>query len=468
MIYRPLVVGGAPADEADGTSNGIYRADSYVCGAAIHAGVVTNAEGGCGVLELIGEHTGYPATLRHGIASVRFNSSFPRSFRFIPGATSTCRDLRWPLLAITASFTAILSIFTTSPYVFFFSIFVSVYLHVSLASDPPDLDSYYSLFSACLGSLLPSTFVMYVMYHFLVRRTLHNLHAQVEKTLLWVGGCWLGALNNETFDQWIPISRLTPHDLAQQPGAIPALIFVLVVLILIAFGQAWAIRMEGRLRQHLTLYGVMSAGLLILLPIPHLYLRLHHYIISVLLLPGTAMQTRPSLLYQGLLVGLFINGVSRWGYASILSTAGDLLGDAQLGSLLPTVFDPQISRQDSTTGNITFTLSWPPLPSVWEASHHDYHESTATEPFKYDGVSVLVNDVERFRTYPMSKTDLRNGTSVESEPLKITWIRDMYDSARPEYFRFAYMKGSMAQDYTKAGVWEADGLWTHMPEGPSR
>ncbi|ERF70440.1 hypothetical protein EPUS_04718 [Endocarpon pusillum Z07020] len=93
----------------------------------------------------------------------------------------------------------------------------------------------------------------------------------------------------------------------------------------------------------------MGIGILLLSAIPGLKLRIHHYILALLLLPGTSLQTRPSLLYQGLLVGLFINGIARWDFASILQTPAALLEDGLVGSLLPEVVTPAI-----VANNITF------------------------------------------------------------------------------------------------------------------
>jgi len=75
-----------------------------------------------------------------------------------------------------------------------------------------------------------------------------------------------------------------------------------------------------------------------------------------------------------------------------------------------------------------------------------------------DGVSILVNDVERFRGYG----DEGFGSSRD-----FVWERDPR-SSEPEYFRFAFMEGTQVWDYTKAGTWLADGTWKAMDAGPSR
>lgn len=433
IIYRPLIVGGAP-EGTDGNDL-IYRGDSFICGSAIQAGVLTDTAGGCGVVNLIGEQKTYGSNSQHGISSVGFNSSFPMSFAFnrteqVMRASGKCRDPRWNLLALSTIFTAAFSLFTTHPATFFGPIFIITFWQIAMASDPPSYSDYPSLASAALADFLPAAFIAVVIYRVSVRKTLMHLDAQFEKTILWVGALWVGALNSLTLDM-IPISRLTGHDIKQQPGAITALIIIILVLIVVVLYQAWCFRLEGRLPRYLGIYGILAFCLLILLAVPSLDLRIHHYILALLLLPGTATQTRVSLLCQGLLVGLFINGVARWGFASILQTAAALQGDAQLGTGLVSILEPVINST-----NITF--AWGGLARG------------------YEGVSVLVNDVERFRGFH------------EDGDNNFTWTRQALD--HPEYFRFGFVSyqpfgGITYSDFTRAGTWWPNGTWEDPPPG---
>ncbi|EMC93964.1 hypothetical protein BAUCODRAFT_141375 [Baudoinia panamericana UAMH 10762] len=470
IVYRPLVIGG-PTDHQTGfedvlVDNAIYRGDSFICGSAVHAGFIKDAEGGCGVLTLTGEQPSFTSSKHHGIESVGFDSYFPRSFGFLSGTRASCKDLRWPALAVSVFFTVVLSLFTTDPAVFFWSVFVISFFQTALATDPPNLTNYYSLLSVAFGRFLPACFCGWVTYRYTVQRTLAGLTAQVEKTFLWLGPLWVGALNNQTFDK-IPIQRLTPHDIRAQPGAIPALIIVILTIFFIALGQAWSFRLEGRMPRYLLIYGLMVAALLVMISVPGLDLRIHHYILALLLLPGTSFQNRPSLLYQGLLVGLFVNGIARWGFDSILQTPGELFQGAQQGTLLPAVSVLAIGAS-----NITFNLG--PLPQ---------YERKA-DVF-WDGISVLVNDVERFKGYA---DDRSYWGDVDTGVGNYTWtwrrhrhgkhydlneIDDLDGGVEteavgdiPEYFRFAYLAGSSAGDYSKAGKWASDG-WTQMEPGPS-
>jgi hypothetical protein len=422
--YRNMVVGGSKS--ADNRSLSIYRGDSHICGAAIHAGIFSNYGGGSGVVSLVGEQNEFPSVDANGISSLNFTPSFPLSFIFLRennGTTAQCNDPRWKLLIITIIFTITVSIFTTSSAVFFGVTSVSTYFCVGLASDPPNFENYVDVVSSAFRGFLPSIFVGLVMYYFCIHHTLDCLTAQIEKTLLWLGGCWLGALNNITFDR-LPLQRLTPHDL-KQPGATLTLISIVVAILLVAVSQALTFRMEGRMPRYLAFYACLGLLILALIAIPYMNVRIHHYILALLLLPGTTIQTRPSLFYQGLLVGLFISGIARWGFDSILQTSIELFGD-DFNSPIPQVFNPI----DSSNNSITFSLR-----NI--SSGHD-------------SMSILINDVERFR-----------GSEDHDEDL-FTWTR--YKAAEPEYFRFAYVKyglakGSSVGQFTKPGTWKPDGAW---------
>ncbi|CAN9241081.1 unnamed protein product [Alternaria alternata] len=202
-------------------------------------------------------------------------------------------------------------------------------------------------------------FVAVVLYSTVIKRALSGLTAQFEKAIFWLGGFWIGALSNYTFD-WIPISRLTAHDLEQQPGAKIALAAIIVVLAVIIVGQVYYFWLEGRLLRYLGLYGIFVTSILICLIIPGVNLRIHHYILAMLLLPGTSLQTRPSLLYQGILLGLFVNGIARWDFDSVLQTSAALRDDAKFNSVVPKILNAVI--ESDTEGTVaTFSYDVHPI-----------------------------------------------------------------------------------------------------------
>lgn len=420
VIFKPLVVGGPE-----------YRGDSFICASAIHAGVISDTSGGCGRLTRIGTRENFQSSSAEGIESIAFDSYFPVAFTVSkdPGIQCGPGEFRGFLFFISILFTSLLCIFTTSER-YFFVIFVAIFIHVGLVSDPPGASTYNTStfpdhMSKLAAGLLPAMFCAVVIYKLIVARTLANIQAPLEKTILWLGGFWFGALSNLTFE-WIPITRLTAHDLEQRSGAKLALAFIIIAISGIIVQQAYSLWLEGRLMRYLGIYAVFISGIFFCLMIPGVEFRLHHYVLALLLLPGTSIQTRPSLLYQGILLGLFVNGIARWGFASILETPDSLRSDGAFDSLIPSVTASVVD-----TEHISFSWAQPPAGSA------------------FDGISILVNDVERYRSF-----------FAEMPPTgdDFTWLRDK-DMNLPEYFRFGYVKKGLALDYSQTGVWYSNGTW---------
>lgn len=419
VIFQPMVVGGPE-----------YRGDSFICASAIHAGVISDGSGGCGRLTRIGQRENFPSSQGNGIESIEFDSYFPMAFTVSEDSGIKCGsgEFRGFLFFISILFTSLLCIFTTSER-YFFVIFVAIFIHVGMVSDPPGASTFNTStfpdhLSKLAGGLLPAMFCATVIYKFIVARTLRNIQAPLEKTALWLGGFWFGALSNLTFE-WIPITRLTAHDLEQRSGAKLALAFIIIAISVIVVQQAYSFWLEGRLMRYLVIYAVFISGILFCLMIPGVEFRLHHYVLALLLLPGTSIQTRPSLLYQGILLGLFVNGIARWGFASILETPDSLRSDGAFDSLIPSVTAAVVD-----TENISFSWAQPPSGST------------------FDGISILVNDVERYRSF---FAEMPPGDNF-------TWLRKT-DMNLPEYFRFGYVKKGLALDYSVTGIWFSNGTW---------
>lgn len=101
--FVPLIVGGGNASTSErgnapvsaASEPYIYRGDSFICSAAIHAGALARHEGGCGSIWITGAHSGYEAVERNGLQSTAFNSTFPVSYYFDQNLDSEqCTDRR--------------------------------------------------------------------------------------------------------------------------------------------------------------------------------------------------------------------------------------------------------------------------------------------------------------------------------------------------------------------------------------
>jgi hypothetical protein len=423
--YRTLVIGGPESVHGTQQENISYRGDSFICASAVHAGIVQKSEGGCGILRSLGARDNYPGSDRNGVTSFVFDSTFPVSYN-LSSTNIPCVSLRWAALSVSITLTGIVSIFTTSPAVFYSFIFVVGFWQVSLVSNPPEYDDYSSVIQWAMSNFLPACFVAWAVYVVCIRRTLRQLDAPLEKTVLWLGAFWIGALDNMTFDK-LPLQRLTARDLTQ-PGAKAILVVVIILIASVGVYQAWSFWSEGRLRKFLVLYTAIGIGLGLLAALPEMNLRIHHYILALLLLPATAVQTRPSLIIQGLLFGLFINGVARWGFASIIETDQSLSGN---GQIVVSAARPMISQPFIAGANITFNF--------------------ANYGSDWDGINIKMNDVDQF-SYVQGVNGTRNFT--------VTREKD-----EPLYFRFGFFKTAspysdfLQGDYTDPAVWRRNGSW---------
>ncbi|KAF3765377.1 LCCL domain-containing protein [Cryphonectria parasitica EP155] len=124
ILNRPLVIGGP-----------IYRGDSYICPAAVHAGVVDDATGGCGVAKLLGTTNSFSDSYMYGIESINVQTYFPKSFKFtIDSDDMTCptaRKTSWVLPYVSVAYTGLIWRATSSTAVRAVWSLAVIYAHVS-------------------------------------------------------------------------------------------------------------------------------------------------------------------------------------------------------------------------------------------------------------------------------------------------------------------------------------------------
>jgi hypothetical protein len=100
VTRRPVVVGGP-----------IYRGDSELCAAAVHAGVLEDAKGGCGVVKRMGQTNSFAGTDMYGVESLAVKTYFPLTFNFpttneeVLGACPEINDRSWALPWVTVGHT---------------------------------------------------------------------------------------------------------------------------------------------------------------------------------------------------------------------------------------------------------------------------------------------------------------------------------------------------------------------------
>lgn len=425
--FVPFLVGG-------GDNQQTYRADSFLCASAIQAGIIKDSTGGCATVNLVGQFTDYLPTTSFRLSSVGFTPDFPMSYRLTTDSTlKQCVDLRNVALAFNILATCLLFIvFRPKPIVLYWFLACVGFWHVALFSQPqrypPPLD-------VAFGAFLPTLFVSYGLWRVSWRFTLPAfVDAPIEAMLWYLAPYWAGVLTNLTTAN-IPINQLTATDITQQPGGLTALIIIVLIVLVLVLNQVRVIRKTGWLPWYLGWYVGGGLAVLVLAFLPGLQFRLHHYIISMALLPGTGFPTRLSAIYQGFLLGMFLNGVAAFGFASILQTAADIAGDGPTGSPLPefvtnsTTYDPSVPLGNQT-------IFWSSIPNA-----------LVTEG--WNGFSLLVDDVERYA-----------GNALNYSLAGL-------DAGLPHFFRLAYASGGSAGDFTMPATLWPNGTWVDsLPGSP--
>ncbi|KAG5719900.1 hypothetical protein E4T56_gene14115, partial [Termitomyces sp. T112] len=422
VAFVPLIVGG-------GDSQHTYRGDSFICAAANQQGLTSNHRGGCASVEPIGNFTDFLPTMSHGLTSIGFPTVFPLSFRLSKTHNlSHCADNRDAALAFNIIITWILFVVLRPRAIVLYWCLVCIgFWHITLFSQPraspPDL-------SDGFGTFLPTLFIAYAFWRLAFRFTMPAFSkAPLEASVWYLAPFWVGVLNNVTFDK-IPISRLTASDLSKRSGAITALVIIVIVVLILALNQVRVMRKTGWLPHYLKWYIIGGLVVLVISQLPGLELRIHHYIISMALIPGTAFPTRMSAILQAFLLGMFLNGAAAFGFDSILQTAAELQEDGPSGSLLPT-FLTNSTNYNSSIPLMNQTIFWDALPSSW------------------DGFALLVDDVERYA-----------GTALN-------FSLAAFDTTLPHFFRLAFTSGDTTGDFTMPATLWPNGTWVDPAPGPS-
>jgi len=369
--YQPLVVGGG-GDSGDQQGKR-YRPDSFICQSAVHAGIISARWGGCGVMKMLEGTNEFIGSEANGIQSIGFPAPFPTSFIFLDSVrSSACHDLWLHIILLNVLFSTIFTIaLGPSPKMFFWVLCVVGYWTVVVASEPSSLPPSWS---NATGIFLPFLFVCYWLWNVSWSHTLETI-TSLDKVWVYLGPWWFGVLMNLTFG-WVPIDRLTPHDLHQRPGALFALSIVITLTTVLICYQAWCLKKENRFGKLGLPYACLGMVLVLFLFVPQHSVRIHHYLIGIFLSPLASARTSLSGVLQGFLLGMIQNGIARWSFASLLERSSDVFGDGcHSGDLMP-----EFDLANSVLINQDLKISW--------------MDSYGTDGHGW--VGVMVNDILRF------------------------------------------------------------------------
>ncbi|WVR08780.1 hypothetical protein IAU60_005838 [Kwoniella sp. DSM 27419] len=413
----PLLIGG-------GDPYGTYRADSWVCASAIHSGLVSPTLGGCvnfHAMPYPQGHSGYASSESNGLVSIAFSPFFPGAFRLSAHLASGCLDLHYIITGVNAFCLAVTTLFMRPPPALLFTILlVGGYFHLTLFVNPPHVPpNWETIFARLPPVLLTGYWAWQVSF----KRTMGGFIELPFEHALWQGaGFWMGIESHVIFAK-LPISRLG-YD-ALDPGGVIALTVIIVIMVMVVLVQAWQMRKYGLLRYYLIRYIGLVPLLIILAFIPSYTFRPHHYLLALIAIPVLSLPNRISLFGQAFALGLFLDGVGRWGWDGVIQLTGSLLGDANSGSYIPEFW------RNATTSAV---LGFDPL-------------NTLDKMYYVSGYSVLVDDMQAFSNY--------TNASLNVAELNLAPGID-------HYFRLAFIANGSSLDFTKPVTWFANQSWSNL------
>lgn len=463
--YVPLVVGGTNVTE---TGPKMYRGDSFVCAAAIHAGVLEAGKGGCGSLWLAGASANLGSAYQHGINSTSYASSFPVNYFFDESTQSRdCTDRRsrgYILDVILLAFVG----FTLrpKPIVYFYTLVCLGFWHINFISEPRE---YPMTISDPFGDFLPTLFVAYAIWRLTFRFIWPAFRkVPLEREVFTQGLFWIGTLLGIVFEN-VPLSRLVASDISNEPGALTSIIVIVVVAIVLAINQVRVIRKTGALPKYLTLLVIGGVIIALLAAVPTTGVRLHHYIIALMILPFCAFETRLSLIYAAFCLGMFLNGVGRWGFDGLIQDTSDIVGSGTTGSALPSFAAPNAFTgllPYSSNASSTATdglVQWEPIDDA-DSDSYDAFQLLVDDVLMYQGTALQYNLSRLVDFYQpasvQTQSSSSSSTTASSSSMNFTYYPAALSNinqtlaSQPHYLRLAYLdtQSGSTGDFTRAAT----------------
>lgn len=291
-----------------------YRADSWVCAASIHSGLI-GSSGGCVKIEVFEFHANYTGSKKQ-VSSASFDSWFPWSFKL-----QSCVDSKWctehPFIVVFLTwliFCIFLFVFRPIMGVAHLSLLITGFFTIVLISDKTVFDPYtlertLDKFFPALGLGTLAYFIFGKTFEFSV------VDYSIEWCILGAFPFFLATLFN-LFEEQLPSLGLEAG-ITWENGTI----YLVVILAILLF--IWIIRM-GYLhrKQHQLHIMLISVFILCVCCILSVFLsglsfHLHHYQVGLIGLSATYNLKRKSAFFMYFcFLGIYMHGASRWGLVS--------------------------------------------------------------------------------------------------------------------------------------------------------
>lgn len=171
-------------------------------------------------------------------------------------------------------------------------------------------------------------------------------------------------------------------------------------------------------------------------------------------MPGTAFVTRPSAIFQGFLLGMFIDGAMRWGLDSILQTPASLVGDGTIGSALPSFLTNSTNFASYVADGF---VAWNPISPEGSAQGYDSFALLVDDVYRYSGTAT------NFTLDGLDKNLVHYFRCVRARSFCARFVTDSRSS-----HSLAYQNSGSAGDFTKAATaFISNSTWIDPAPGAS-
>ncbi|KAG1708238.1 hypothetical protein DVH05_024921 [Phytophthora capsici] len=331
-----------------------YRADSRICRAAAHAGVI-GSNGGCAFYRFAGAADVFYASTANGVTTKEFLSWFPKTIEFKEGSSTYCSDLSWWILVVGFISAAGFGLLPrVKPAVMFYLLVVWGFFYARLVGQPSS-QNYGGIIINSYGEVMILLATCSLVYRTVASNTFRGWKSQtlVRRFVMWTL-CYVVPfhvminMNLIGYLPWLNIDLGGYEDAHVNAGTYIVFTLVGIMAIVLAFHIFRSIYRGGQWKKYVAMYVAVVIAVVVSWSLfPSTKFHLHHAMFGASILPLTAFPTAAAAFSQSIALGTFIQGYSRWGWHSYLDT------------ILP--------ENEPNTTNITssgVTVWWEPLESV--------------------------------------------------------------------------------------------------------
>ncbi|KAF4137835.1 LCCL domain-containing protein [Phytophthora infestans] len=341
--------------------SGPYRADSRICRAAAHTGVI-GPNGGCAFYRFAGAADAFYSSTSNGVTTKEFLSWFPKTIMFKEASSSYCSDLSWWILSVGFIATAGFGLLPRArPDVMFYLLVTYGFFYTRLVGQPSSQD-YRGISVNAFGEVIFLLAASTLVYRIAASDTLSGWQSLTlkRKFIMWTL-CYVAPyhvminMNLIGFIPWLNVDLGGYEELHANIGTYVVFTLVGIGALFLASQLFRSIYLGGKWRAFVAMYMAVLACVLVSWALfPSTSFHLHHTMLGALIIPVTSFPTPAAAFSQAAALGLFIQGYARWGWHSYLDT-------------IPTHLTITVPENAPNSTNVTASearVVWDPLESV--------------------------------------------------------------------------------------------------------